>query len=408
LAGPSTRKPGRRTSPVCLLVASRRSRTRPSSSLPIAFRLGLALLLLAVSAACAFPGTVRPTVKIGLVAPFEGRYRYVGYDVIYAVRLALLEANDAGAGGTPGVSGYGVELVAYDDGADPAMAVEQARKLDVAPDLVAALGHFREDTTAAALDAYARAAIPLVAPTPLDHQLAPGDAPVYVLGPPVAALAEALLDRASTLAAAGDLLLVADGGPLASALHRAARERGMPLPSTSAGVGGWHEDLLARGPSLILLALDPVPAGEVLAALHQAGWDGDALGGPALAASDFAAVAGSAAAGTLFVTPWPFPRDVAGGEAFAAAYRDASNGLEPGPYALPAYDATWMVLRALERAAEGGALDRASVGAALATVRRDGLLGPRSVEPRAETEWPLHWYRIGPDAIPHRLGAGDE
>ena len=60
---------------------------------------------------------VRPTVKIGLVAPFEGRYRYVGYDVFYAVRLALQEVNAAG-----GVGGYHVELVAYDDGADPAMA----------------------------------------------------------------------------------------------------------------------------------------------------------------------------------------------------------------------------------------------------------------------------------------------
>jgi len=86
-----------------------------------------------------FPGTVRPTVKIGLVAPFEGRYRYIGYEVIYGVRLALREANHAG-----GVGGYNVELVAYDDGADPTMASEQARKLAVDPEVVTAIGHFRE------------------------------------------------------------------------------------------------------------------------------------------------------------------------------------------------------------------------------------------------------------------------
>ncbi|HIE37729.1 MAG TPA: hypothetical protein EYP77_01440, partial [Anaerolineae bacterium] len=39
--------------------------------------------------ACQVPGVVHPTVKIGLVAPFEGRYRYVGYDLFPAVRLAL-------------------------------------------------------------------------------------------------------------------------------------------------------------------------------------------------------------------------------------------------------------------------------------------------------------------------------
>ena len=112
--------------------------------------------------ACQFPGSVRPTVKIGLVAPFEGRYRYFGYDVIYAVRLALREANAAG-----GVAGHYVELVAYDDGADPAQAIEQARKLAVDPAVVAAIGHFREDTTSAALSVYAEVGIPLLAPAVL-------------------------------------------------------------------------------------------------------------------------------------------------------------------------------------------------------------------------------------------------
>jgi branched-chain amino acid transport system substrate-binding protein len=330
------------------------------------------------------------------VAPFEGRYRYVGYDVIYAVRLALHEANDG-----DGVSGYGVELVAYDDGADLAMAVDQAHKLDVDPAVVAALGHFREGTTAAALDAYAQAGIPLLAPTALDPDLARADAAVWPLGPSATSLTEALLDRASALADAREILLVADGGPLASALQRLAQERDLRLATTPAWVDGWRQDVLARDPSVVLLALDPVRAGEVLAALRDAGWAGDALGGPALAASDFAAVAGTAAEGARFVTPWPFPADVAAAEPFVSAYRDASNGQPPGPYALPAYEATWMLLQALERAAASGQPTRATVSGALPTVQRDGLLGPLSFDPRQEADWTLYWYRIGPDAIPH-------
>ena len=96
---------------------------------------------------CSFPGTVRPTIKIGLVAPFEGRYRYVGYDVIYAARLAVRQVNEAG-----GVGGYSVELVAYDDAAEAALAVGQARKLAVDPDVVAVIGHFRAEPTAAAAE----------------------------------------------------------------------------------------------------------------------------------------------------------------------------------------------------------------------------------------------------------------
>ncbi len=367
----------------------------PSIALRTARCLALGVFLLSLAASCAFPGSVRPTVKIGLVAPFEGRYRYVGYDVIYAVRLALHEANDAG-----GVSGCGVELVAYDDGADPAMAVEQAHKLDVDPDIVAALGHFREGTTAAALDAYAQAGVPLVAPTVLDPDLGQAGAAVWHLGLSAASLAEALLDRASAVAGAGEILLVADGGPLASALQRMAQGRGLSLATTPAQTDGWRHDMLARDPSVILLALDPVRAGEVLTALRDAGWAGDALGGPALAASDFVAVAGVAAEGVRFVTPWPFPSDVAAAEAFVSAYRDASNGQQPGPYALPAYEATWMVLQALERAAASGPTTRATVSEALNAVQRDGLLGPLSFDAQQETDWTLYWYRFGPNATP--------
>ncbi|MFO7883280.1 MAG: ABC transporter ATP-binding protein, partial [Desulfobacteraceae bacterium] len=54
---------------------------------------------------------------------------------------------------------------------DPAAAVEQARKLGVDPDVVGAIGHFREDTTAAAATTYAEAGIPLIAPAVLNADL---------------------------------------------------------------------------------------------------------------------------------------------------------------------------------------------------------------------------------------------
>ena len=104
-------------------------------------------------------GSTRPVIKFGLVAPFEGRYRPVGYDAIYAARLAVRERNASG-----GVGSYRVELVAYDDGGDAQAATERARQLALDPQIVAVIGHFRVDTTRAAWDVYAREALPLVAP----------------------------------------------------------------------------------------------------------------------------------------------------------------------------------------------------------------------------------------------------
>jgi ABC-type branched-subunit amino acid transport system substrate-binding protein len=69
-------------------------------------RLAPALLLLAfVLTSCE---RARPVVKIGLVAPFEGRERAVGYDAVYAARLAVREVSAS-------QDEYDVELVALDD-----------------------------------------------------------------------------------------------------------------------------------------------------------------------------------------------------------------------------------------------------------------------------------------------------
>jgi branched-chain amino acid transport system substrate-binding protein len=318
-------------------------------------------------AACRFPGAVRPTVKIGLVAPFEGRYRYVGYDVIYAVRLAVREANAAG-----GVGGYSVELVAYDDGADPVEASGQARKLAADPEVVAAIGHFREETTSAALESYAEAGVPL---------LFPG-----LVAPRADALAAELL-RYLEDAGLDRVVLVSDGGPLGAAVQQQVQIAAAVSPHDA----DWLSGVLEAGAGAVICDANPVTAGEVAAALRGAGWQGVFLGGPELAAADFAAVAGDAAEGALLVTPYPFPQDVPGSADFAAAYQAVSSHVPPpGPLALPAYEAVQMLLDALERdIAANGEPTREGMATALAMVERNDA--------------PLYWYRIGSEGVPMRV-----
>ncbi|MEK7277175.1 MAG: ABC transporter substrate-binding protein, partial [Chloroflexota bacterium] len=105
------------------------------------------------------PSTL-PTVKIGLIAPFEGRYREIGEEVIYSVRLAVREANANG-----GLGGYSVELMAFDDGGDPAQAEEQARKLAADPQVVGVIGDWLDSTTLAAAPVLDEAGIPFLATT---------------------------------------------------------------------------------------------------------------------------------------------------------------------------------------------------------------------------------------------------
>ena len=112
----------------------------------------LSLLLAACSASTA------PVIKIGLVAPFEGRYRALGYEAIYAARLAIREINAKG-----GLHGYRIELVALDDRGDRDRAIESARKLAIDPQVVAVIGHYRPDSTDASIETYCAQHVPLIA-----------------------------------------------------------------------------------------------------------------------------------------------------------------------------------------------------------------------------------------------------
>lgn len=114
----------------------------------------LLLLFFLPAAGCA---SVDPVLKVGLVAPFEGEYRAVGYDVIYSARLAVRQINQAG-----GIGGYRVALVALDDAADPELARQTARALAIDPAVVAVLGHWRPQTTAVAVPIYDQAGLPLI------------------------------------------------------------------------------------------------------------------------------------------------------------------------------------------------------------------------------------------------------
>lgn len=112
------------------------------------------LLLLGSLAGCA---SVDPVVKIGLVAPFEGEHRAIGYDVIYSARLAVRQINQAG-----GIGGYRVALVALEDAGDPELARQAAQSLAIDPQVVAVVGHWLPQTTAVAAPIYAQAGLPFI------------------------------------------------------------------------------------------------------------------------------------------------------------------------------------------------------------------------------------------------------
>jgi len=140
-----------------------------------------ALAFLLICAACAAP---KPTVKIALVAPFEGRLRGAGYAAFPAMRLAIRQAvADAG--------NFHVAFIAYNDDGDPARAARVAHNVTRDPEVVAVIGHFALSTTLAALAVYTQAGLPVVVPS-LPAPFVPFDPLVFRLGPGPAALRRAV------------------------------------------------------------------------------------------------------------------------------------------------------------------------------------------------------------------------
>lgn len=149
--------------------------------MPLKAALSLLLCGLCV-AGCAGPGSTPPTFKIALVAPFAGHSRAIGYDAIYAARLAIRQVNQRG------VAGYRLELIAFDDGGDSEIALQQAQLILLDPAVVGVIGHFQAETTAAAAGIYAAASLVWIDPMQLnpdpppaqfatDYQTVSGGAP---------------------------------------------------------------------------------------------------------------------------------------------------------------------------------------------------------------------------------------
>lgn len=95
------------------------------------------LLILALTA-CGASNPELPD-KIALLAPFEGQYREIGYNALYAARLAFGDARPRN-----------IQLLAVDDGGTRASAVARVRALNLDPAVLAiiALGPVATDPSA--------------------------------------------------------------------------------------------------------------------------------------------------------------------------------------------------------------------------------------------------------------------
>jgi branched-chain amino acid transport system substrate-binding protein len=311
---------------------------------------GLALLLLMVSGLIyrqASANNAPPTIKIGLIAPFEGLYRSTGYEVLFAVKIALRERNQA-----QGLQGYRVELVALNDFNDPDEAARQAKILITDPDILGVVGHFTSASTLAALPVYQEAGLAMVIPWSVPASSFQQDAQGVVT---VAATDEEMIAR----------------------LEAVGHEQGLDRLFT---ITGMDIKTIPDEVQALQLATDAVTAGNILLTLEELNHSLPLFGQVEAGNLQLVQVAGEKANGFTFVSPAPAAADLSGHETFSEAYQSLA-GLPPSPRAILAYDATNVLLDSIEQAMImdkrwfNQKPDRAAVSAVITTVQRPGVSG---------------------------------
>ena len=335
---------------------------------------------------CTGSVSTSPVVKIGLAAPFEGLHRRVGYDVLYAVKLAVRERNAAG-----GVSGYMVELVALDDSNDPGQAPLQARKMIVDADVMGVIGHFSDETALAAVDEYHRAGLALITQVAADAVTERGYPEVFRL--------YARNDRLGAEAARyvveelgmRRLAILRGRDDLAAAFLQAAEQLGATIVLDTDADFTFDVSCFTSA-ELVFFSGGAVEGGEVIARARGSGVVATFMGSSELARSQLVQIGEEAVGGTLYITAAP---KINVGD-FVTGYQSLAGRL-PGPQAIMAYDATRVLLEALARAIElQGSPARDAVVAELSTLQDyPGLIGAITFDDKGDLMTPKTYvYRV--------------
>lgn len=236
--------------------------------------MGMVFLL----SACRAMGSAAPVVKIGLIAPFEGLGRPLGYAILPVIQEVVGEANTR-----PELRGYRLSLVALNDDSYGPEAAAQARLLALDPEIVAVLGPWIGSTLEAAAPVLTEGRLATVGAAPAERL-----AGIANVCPTASEVAGALLVKARE--ANRDVVIAGPENALAYALSE------MEPGATRWSSGADSAETLDAS-AIVIHTGDAEGAANDLVRWRASGWHGPFIGGPDMAQPWFGNLAGAYAEG---------------------------------------------------------------------------------------------------------------
>ena len=329
--------------------------------------LSVALVLLWLSG-CYKTGTGpdSSTIRIAAVAPTTGAQAEVGQDLINGIKIAVDERNAKG-----GILGKKVELVVFDDAADPKEAVSVAHKITSDPTIVGIVGHMNSGTTKPATPIYSQAGIPVVMPVPTNPEITKQGFNNLFRIPPTdldqgTDVAKYALNQLGKKRFAIIHDSTAYGQPLAEVVRKTVQGAGAQVV-TFEGISEGDKDFRAvltkiksANPDVLFFGGIYNEGGLIAKQAREIGLNVPFLAADGTYSDKFVQIAGTAAEGAVmsFIAPDEQTNDIT--RSFADKFRKQYGGIKA--FAPLGYDAANVLMNGIEKA---GKSDKASIIAAL-------------------------------------------
>jgi branched-chain amino acid transport system substrate-binding protein len=316
----------------------------PATQAPVATQ---AMPATTATAACAQP------IKIAIIGAMTGTNASLGNWMVQGVTLAVEQKNAAG-----GVQGCPVQIITYDDQANPTTSVGLAQKVATEDKVIAAWATTNSSSALADIPIFQQYKIPQLTNGTNVTITQQGSAYIFRVNPAGPAyevpVVNYLVKQGKTkFAIIGDNSAYGVGETKYQTDALKA-DNLTPLDTESYGIDdkdftGQLTKIMQTQPEVLLLASSEVAAGLIAKQARQLGFTGIIGGGSGLASPVFISSAGSSAEGAYFTSPYPGNGANDATRAFAAAYK-ARWGVDPEVHGANTYDGTNMLLMAMENA----------------------------------------------------------
>jgi branched-chain amino acid transport system substrate-binding protein len=292
-------------------------------------------------------------IKIAIIGAMSGTNAILGDWLKKGVTLAMEQKNASG-----GIQGRQIQLVIYDDAANPTTSVGLAQKVATEDKVMAAWATTNSSSALADLPIFQTYKIPQLTFGTNVMITQQGSAYIFRQCPAGPAYEDPLIDYLvkqgkTKFAIIGDNSAYGKGE---TAYQTAALKRNnlAPLDTEAYGIDdkdftGQLTKILQTQPEVLLLAASEVAGGLVAKQARQLGFSQIIAGGSAMATPKFAETAGDAAEGVYFTSPYPGNDANEQTRAFAAAYK-ARWGEDAEEHGANSYDGASMLLLAMSKA----------------------------------------------------------